>query len=205
MASKDRADANAIFIKRIIFAIDFLQHLRPRNDQRDTQNIFDVGSSVPDISPSVKSVGITGQITGSRADVLISNDVEVPNNSGTQMQSDKLSESVREYDAIIKPGGTIIYLGTPQNEMSIYNELQNRGYECVIYPEDDASRKFYGDRLAKYIADEELFEMDKRDIKNGDSREMRAILSQIDGWQSCGKNRKYYRNYGQQQYYERVG
>lgn len=47
--------------------------------------------------------------------------------------------------------------------------------------------------------------MDKKDIKNGDSREMRAILSQIAGWQNCGKNRKYYRNYGQQQYYERVG
>lgn len=52
---------------------------------------------------------------------------------------------------------------------------------------------------------EELFEMDKKDIKNGDSREMRAILSQIAGWQNRGKNRKYYRNYGQQQYYERVG
>lgn len=156
-ASKDRADANAIFIKRIIFALNFLEHLRPRKDQRDTQNIFDVAPAVPDISPSVKSVGITGQITGSRADVLIADDVEVPNNSGTQVQRDKLSEAVREFDAILKPKGRIIYLGTPQNEMSLYNELQNRGYDCIIYPvlypEDDAIRKFYGDRLAKIIAD----------------------------------------------------
>lgn len=156
-ASKDRADANAIFIKRIILTMSFLEHLHPRKDQRDTQNIFDVAPAVPDISPSVKSVGITGQITGSRADVLISDDVEVPNNSGTQVQRDKLSDAVREFDAIIKPGGTIIYLGTPQNEMSLYNELQNRGYDCVIYPivypEDRKTRQFYGDRLAKCIAE----------------------------------------------------
>lgn len=156
-ASRDRADANAIFIKRIILTLDFLAHLRPRQDQRDTQNIFDVAPAVPDISPSVKSVGITGQITGSRADVLISDDVEIPKNSGTQEQRDKLSEAVKEYDSIIKPGGRIIYLGTPQTEMSLYNELQNRGYDCVIYPvvypEDRATREFYGDRLAKIIAD----------------------------------------------------
>ncbi|MDO4921405.1 MAG: phage terminase large subunit [Phascolarctobacterium sp.] len=156
-ASKDRADANAIFIKRIIFALEFLTFLRPRKDQRDTQNIFDVAPAVPDISPSVKSVGITGQITGSRADVLIADDVEIPNNSGTQVQRDKLSEAVKEFDSIIKPKGRIIYLGTPQNEMSLYNELQNRGYDCIIYPvvypEDNTIREFYGERLAKIIAD----------------------------------------------------
>lgn len=156
-ASGDRADANAIFIKRIIFTLDFLAHLRPKKDQRDTQNIFDVAPAVPDISPSVKSIGITGQITGSRADLLISDDVEVPKNSGTQVQREKLSEAVKEYDAILKPNGQIIYLGTPQCEMSLYNELQNRGYECIIYPvlypEDEAARNFYGNRLAKIIAD----------------------------------------------------
>ena len=156
-AGKDRADANAIFIKKIIFTLEFLEHLKPKKGQRDTQNIFDVAPAAPDISPSVKSVGIYGQITGSRADVLIADDVEIPTNSGTQVQRDKLSEAVREFDSIIKPNGQIIYLGTPQNEMSLYNELQNRGYACVIYPvqypEDDTIREFYGDKLAKVIAD----------------------------------------------------
>ena len=133
-ASKDRSDANAVFIKRIIQVLPFLEELLPRRGQRDTQNLFDVGLATPDISPSVKSVGITGQITGTRADLLIADDVEVPNNSGTQMQRDKLSESVKEFDAILKPGGQIIYLGTPQNEMSLYNELQKRGYDVIIYP-----------------------------------------------------------------------
>lgn len=156
-ASKDRADANAVFIRNIIRTIDFLEHLLPRKGQRDTQNQFDVGEAVPDISPSVKSVGITGQITGSRADILLADDVEIPNNSGTQVQRDKLGEAVKEFDAIIKPDGNIIYLGTPQNEMSLYNELQQRGYHTriwtVMYPETGAEREFYGDRLAKLIAD----------------------------------------------------
>lgn len=156
-ASKDRADANAIFIKRIIYTLPFLAHLKARPDQRDQQNLFDVGPAVPDISPSIKSVGISGQLTGSRADLLIADDVEVANNSGTQTQRDKLNEAVKEFDAIIKPGGQIVYLGTPQNEMSLYNELQQRGYKCriwtVLYPESLSEREFYGDRLAKIIAD----------------------------------------------------
>lgn len=156
-ASKDRADANAIFIKRIFQTIEFLQYLLPTKTQRDTQNIFDLSMATPDISPSVKSVGITGQITGSRADLLIADDVEVPNNSGTQMQRDKLSEAVKEFDAIIKPGGQIVFLGTPQNEMSVYNSLQERGYLCriypVVYPDSPSKRSYYGERLAPFLSE----------------------------------------------------
>ena len=115
--------------------------------------------------PSVKSVGITGQITGTRADLLISDDVEVPKNSGTQLQRDKLSEAVKEYDAILKPGGQIIYLGTPQNEASLYNVLQKRGYSTriwpVLYPENEAELESYGNSLAPFIADRYRSDPDK--------------------------------------------
>ncbi|CAB4150117.1 hypothetical protein UFOVP562_4 [uncultured Caudovirales phage] len=133
-ASKERADAFSTFVKRLINEIPMLQHLKPQEGQRDSVISFDVGPAQPDHSPSVKSVGITGQITGSRADILIADDVEVPNNSATQMMRDKLSESVKEFDAILKPGGRIIYLGTPQTEMSLYNQLPERGYEIRIWP-----------------------------------------------------------------------
>lgn len=158
-AGKDRADANAIFVKRIIMTLPFLAHLKPNTSKgnRDTMNLFDVAPAVPDISPSVKSVGIYGQITGSRADLLIADDIEIPSNSGTQVQRDKLSEAVKEFDSIIKPNGLIIYLGTPQSEQSLYNELQNRGYSCVIfpvvYPENQKMRDNYGKRLHPFIAD----------------------------------------------------
>ena len=156
-ASKDRADANAIFIKKIIQTVPFLKHLLPKKGQRDTQNIFDVAPAEPDISPSVKSVGITGQMTGSRADLLIADDVEVQNNSATQVQRDKLGELIKEFDAILKPGGQIVYLGTPQNEMSIYTTLEKeRGYACRIwpvqYPMDANEREIYGERLGDSLA-----------------------------------------------------
>jgi hypothetical protein len=133
-ASKERADAFSTFVKRLINEIPLLQHLKPQDGQRDSVIAFDVGPATPDHSPSVKSVGITGQITGSRADILIADDVEVPNNSATQMMRDKLSEAVKEFDAILKPGGRILYLGTPQTEMSLYNQLPERGYEVRIWP-----------------------------------------------------------------------
>lgn len=153
-ASKERADAFSTFVKRLINEIPMLQHLKPQDGQRDSVISFDVGPAQPDHSPSVKSVGITGQITGSRADILIADDVEVPNNSATQMMRDKLSESVKEFDAILKPGGRIIYLGTPQTEMSLYNQLPERGYEIRIwpslYPEFDKLESYKG-RLAPLI------------------------------------------------------
>ena len=158
-ASKERADANASFIKKIINEVPFLGHLKAREHQRDTQNLFDVGPARPDHSPSVKSVGITGQLTGSRADIIVADDVEVPGNSFTQVMRDRLFELVKEFDAILKPGDNkkIIYLGTPQNEMSLYNELQERGYITYIwparYPYDDKHRRTYGDKLAPFIAD----------------------------------------------------
>lgn len=157
-ASKVRADANAKFIRQIIREIPFLAHLKPRDGQVDTQNLFDVGPAIPDISPSVKSVGITGQLTGSRADIIIADDVEVPGNSSTQTARDKLSELVKEFDAILRPTdhAKIIYLGTPQNEQSLYNVLLTRGYTTLIwparYPKDAKQRMSYGSRLAPYLA-----------------------------------------------------
>ncbi|AUV61705.1 terminase large subunit [Pseudomonas phage Henninger] len=157
-ASKERADANSIFIKRIIDLLPFLHELKPRTGQRDSALAFDVGLAKPDHSPSVKSVGITGQLTGSRADILIADDVEVPNNSGTQAARDHLGELVKEFDAILKPGGTIIYLGTPQTEMTLYRELEGRGYVTTIwparYPKDQADWDSYGPRLAPMLAKE---------------------------------------------------
>ncbi|MFK9938776.1 DNA maturase B, partial [Klebsiella pneumoniae] len=58
---------------------------------------FDVGPAKPDHSPSVKSVGITGQLTGSRADIIIADDVEIPGNPATQGAREKLWTLVQEF------------------------------------------------------------------------------------------------------------
>ncbi|MGH0299296.1 phage terminase large subunit [Sinorhizobium meliloti] len=153
-ASKQRADDFSTFTLRLIFEMEMLAHLRPTNDQRMSKVSFDVGPARASHAPSVKSLGITSQIAGSRADVLIADDIEVPNNSDTQLKRDKLSEAIKEFDAVLKPGGRIIYLGTPQTEQSIYNLLPDRGYQVRIWPArfpDEERRAKYGSKLAPYI------------------------------------------------------
>lgn len=133
-ASKDRSDQFSIFTKRLIFELPMLAPLKPKRGQRDSNIAFDVGPAGISHSPSVKSVGITGQLTGSRADEIIADDVESLNNSLTQMMRDQLDMRVTEFDAIIKPGAQITYLGTPQSEMSMYNLLPAKGYEIRVWP-----------------------------------------------------------------------
>jgi len=154
-ASKSRADDFSTFAQRIITEIPLCNHLIAGDGQRWSKIAFDVSLAKASGSPSVKSVGITGQITGSRADIIIADDVEVPNNSMTHVMREKLAESVKEFDAVLKPDGSIMYLGTPQTEMSLYNVLPSRGYEVRVwpsrYPFIETAERVYGTRLAPFI------------------------------------------------------
>ena len=155
-ASKERADAFSTFTQRLIWEMDGIEYLRPRSEQRQSKISFDVGPAQASQSASVKSVGITGQLTGSRADLIIADDIEVLNNAYTQTSRDKLSESVKEFDAILKPLPTsrVIYLGTPQTEDSLYTKLPDRGYEVRVWPArmpHEKLKEAYGNTLAPYI------------------------------------------------------
>ena len=154
-ASKQRADDFSTFTQRLILELPICQHLIATSEQRWSKIAFDVRPALASGSPSVKSVGITGQLTGSRADIIIADDIEVPNNSMTQMMREKLGEAVKEFDAVLKPEGKILYLGTPQCEMSLYNTLTERGYQMRVwtarYPSVEASEKAYGARLAPML------------------------------------------------------
>ncbi len=154
-ASKTRADDFAQFCLRLIREMKILQCLDPdRDEQRSASNRFDVRPSIPDQSPSVKSVGIFGQLTGSRADLILADDVEVPNTAWTIGMREKLLHSVGEFNAILKPGGEILFLGTPQTEESIYNKLRTKSYQCRIWPSRYPKKpEKYGDALAPVILD----------------------------------------------------
>jgi len=155
-ASKVRSDDFSTFTQRLISELPILHHLRSRESQRQSKVAFDVGPTTASHSPSVKSVGITGQLSGSRADIIVADDVEVPNNSMTQTMRDKLSEAVKEFDAVLKPDGAIVYLGTPQTEMSLYETLPERGYEVRIWPSRYPDQKQvirYSNKLAPFIQD----------------------------------------------------
>lgn len=151
-ASGKRADDFSTFVMHILREWEVTRHMYPKDNQRQSQVGFDVAGCSPDQSPSVASRGITGQITGSRADLIVGDDVEIPKNSGTQLQRDKLSEQVKEFDAILKPGGEVVFLGTPQTEMSIYRALIERGYVIKVWPAEVPENPInYAGTLAEMI------------------------------------------------------
>jgi hypothetical protein len=154
-ASKNLADNFSTFCFQLINSMPLLAFLRPQGHQRNSKIQFDVGPANESKDPSVRSVGITGQITGGRADLIIPDDIESANNSLTQTGRDRLSEAIKEFDAVLKPNGSIKYLGTPQTEMSIYNALQSRGYEIRIWPArhpDEKLKARLADKLAPMVA-----------------------------------------------------
>lgn len=166
-ASKSRSDDFSTFTKRLIADFPLLQHLKARDDQRDSMVAFDVNGAKPAHAPSVKSVGIFGQLTGSRANEIIADDIEVANNSATQDMRDKLEKATKEFEAIIVPGGQITFLGTPQSEESIYNKLPDRGYNVTIWTArvpSAAKLPFYKGRLALSIVDK----LEKGILKHND-------------------------------------
>ena len=135
-ASKERADNMSIFLQKLIIETPWLKHLRPKSDDARWSRIsFDVLCS-PHQAPSVKSVGITGQMTGSRADLMILDDIEVPGNSMTELMREKLLQLCTEAESILTPkdDSRIMYLGTPQTTFTVYRKLAERNYRPFVWP-----------------------------------------------------------------------
>jgi len=160
-ASKQRADDFVQFCHRLM-ELDHISHLKPGPNQRSSTVAFDVAGAPASHAPSLRSQGITGQITGGRADVIIPDDIEVPTNSWTQTMREKLAHLVTEFEAILKPNsdwGRICYLGTPHTQESLYWHLMESGYAMRMWPArfpEDVS--LYRGLLAPSIAEELLIE-----------------------------------------------
>jgi hypothetical protein len=136
-ASKQRADDFTIFTQKCIQEFEWLSHMRPvDDDQRWSRVSFDIAGCRPAQSPSVKSVGITGQITGSRADLIVFDDVEVPANSATDLMREKLLQLVTEGESVLTPksDSRIVFLGTPQTTFTVYRTLRERNYRPFVWP-----------------------------------------------------------------------
>ena len=147
-ASKERADNMSIFLQKLIIETPWLSHLRPKSDEARWSRIsFDVLCS-PHQAPSVKSVGITGQLTGSRADLMVLDDIEVPGNSMTELMREKLLQLCTEAESILTPksDSRICYLGTPQTVFTVYRKLAERNYRPFVWP----SRYPRKDKLSQY-------------------------------------------------------
>ena len=156
-ASKERADNMSIFLQKLIIETPWLNHLRPKSDEARWSRIsFDVNCS-PHQAPSVKSVGITGQLTGSRADLMVLDDIEVPGNSMTELMREKLLQLCTEAESILTPknDSRICYLGTPQTSFTVYRKLGERNYKPFVWPARyPRNLSDYDDNLAPQIQED---------------------------------------------------
>lgn len=164
-AGAAHAEAFTTFLLQLIRDVPQLQHLTPREDQRASTERFDVNGASPDVAPSVRSVGIFGQITGSRATCIVFDDIETPKTAETEAMRIKLWERAKEFEYVIKPDKQngalksryrIVGLGTPQTENTIYSKLEEVGYKVFVIPALHLTAKekeFYAGRLAPVVQD----------------------------------------------------
>jgi hypothetical protein len=75
--------------------------------------------------PSVAAYGMNAGMTGAHADIIIADDLEIPENSMTREAREKIRERVRGFESLINDGDhcKIIMVGTPQTMESMYFEL----------------------------------------------------------------------------------
>ena len=107
-------------VKKIIERHPLTAHLKPERIDQWGADRFTVRRKLELRDPSVLAKGITTNITGSHADVIICDDVEVPNTSDTVQARADLRERLGEVDFVLTPGGSLLYIGTPHVWHTIY-------------------------------------------------------------------------------------
>ncbi len=107
-------------VKRIIERHPLTAHLKPQSRDQWASDRFTVRRNLELRDPSMLARGLSANATGSRADVIIYDDVEVPATCETPGKRLDLRERLAETAFILSHGGTQLYLGTPHHYCSIY-------------------------------------------------------------------------------------
>ena len=108
-------------IKRIIERHPLTHDMKPKKADQWASDRFTVNRHTVLRDPSVAAHGVTSNITGSRADIVICDDVEVPNTCDTAEKRAELRARLSEINYVLGDGrGTQLYIGTPHNYYTIY-------------------------------------------------------------------------------------
>jgi hypothetical protein len=106
--------------RRIIERHPLCRHLIPQHAEAWAVDRFIVNRRGAPRDPSVLAAGLGGNITGTRAEVIICDDVEVAGNCDSPGKRMELRERLAETEFILTPSGTILYVGTPHCAESLY-------------------------------------------------------------------------------------
>lgn len=107
-------------IRRIIELHPAAGHLLRHRSDSWAADQFTVRRSRSHRDPSVLARGLAGNFTGTRADIVICDDVEVPNTCSTAAAREELRQRLAEINFVLVPTGLQLFVGTPHSYYSIY-------------------------------------------------------------------------------------
>lgn len=107
-------------VKKIIETHPLTRGLKPRRADQWASDQFTVVRAQELRDPSMLARGIGANMTGSRADIIICDDVEVPNTSDSAPKRLDLRTRLSEIEYVLVPGGLQLYVGTPHTYYTIY-------------------------------------------------------------------------------------
>ncbi|MBK1671175.1 hypothetical protein CKO28_24525 [Rhodovibrio sodomensis] len=113
-------------VRGIVERHPFLAGLRPERAPEWAADRFTVERPGVLRDPSVLARGVSANVTGSRADVVICDDVEVPNTCDTPEKRAELRRRLGEIDYLLVPGGLQLFVGTPHTYFTIYADGPRR-------------------------------------------------------------------------------
>jgi hypothetical protein len=120
-------------VKGIIERHPATHGLVPKRAEQWASDQFTVRRRLTRRDPSLLARGIGANITGSRADVVICDDVEVPNTCATAPRREELRSRLHEISYVLVPGGLQLYVGTPHSYDSIYAEGRGEDGEAPSF------------------------------------------------------------------------
>ncbi|WP_259781187.1 phage terminase large subunit [Aestuariispira ectoiniformans] len=147
-------------VKRVLERHPLAVGLKPQRADQWASDRFTVQRSLELRDPSMLARGIGANVTGSRADVVICDDVEVPNTCDTAGKREDLRQRLSEIDYILVPGGMQLYVGTPHSYYTIYADCARPesgeeepflgGFERLVIPiHDDRGRPAWPERYGR--------------------------------------------------------
>ncbi|MTI10271.1 phage terminase large subunit [Curvivirga aplysinae] len=113
-------------VKRIVERHPLTQGLKPSRADQWASDRFTLNRSMELRDPSMMAKGIQSNMTGSRADMVICDDVEVPNTCDTAGKREDLRQRLSEIDYVLTPDGTQLFVGTPHSFFTIYADAARK-------------------------------------------------------------------------------
>jgi len=110
-------------VKRTIENHLLTKNMKPASLDQWASDRFTVKRIFESRDPSMMAKGVSSNITGSRADIVICDDVEVPNTCDTTQKREDLRLRLSEISYVLTASGTQLYVGTPHHYYSIYADI----------------------------------------------------------------------------------